>query len=914
MSELNPTRLRCEYREDPLGIDTRWPRLSWELQSDERGQIQRAYRILVASRRTILDNDRGDLWDSKKVVSNRTLHIVYSGRKLRSAQRVYWKVCAWGKTGQQGPWSEPASWEMALLEPKSWEGRWINDGKEFPAAENALFQEDPAPLFRKEFAVSKKIRHARAYISGLGYYELRLNGRRVGDSVLDPAWTDYAKRVYYSVYDVAELIQDGTNAVGITLGNGWYNPLPLQMWGKINLREHLAIGRPRVLLQLNIEFEDNTKQTISTNTDWAVADGPIRKNSVYLGERYDARCERAGWDRPAFDESGWNRPAIATEPLGLFRTQPLPPIRVTKTLKPVTLTEPSPGVTVFDFGQNFAGWVRLKVRGPAGACVRMRYGELLHDDGSLNGLTACAGQIKNKPVEPGSDRPATAWQQDEYLLKGEGEEIYTPRFTFHGFRYVEVTGYPGKPTLDALEGLRLNTAVESSGEFACSNDMFNRIQEMVRWTELSNIFGVQSDCPHREKFGYGGDIVGSGEMGILNFDMAAFYRKAVEDLADAARPNGGFTETAPCVGIADGGLGDQAGPVGWGVAHPWLQRQLFRYYGDTRLIQEQYERTKRWVELLGVTAKDHILDNGLSDHESLVPKPRALTGTAFYHYSVASLAKFARMLNKKEDAKRYTALVDQIKDAFNAKFLDPKSGRYDAGTQCCQSTAWWAGLAPKESRANVGQVLVDDILKNRDGHISGGIFGTKFTLLALTEMGRADVAYAMVNKKDFPGWGYMLENGATTLWEHWTKDANTYSHNHPMFGSVSEWFYKALAGIQAAPTADGFNQILIAPNIVGDLEWVRCHYDSIRGRIESNWRIEGDDLHLDIRIPPNTTAFVQIPTSNPSEVLESRKPVTEAEGVLVIDIPTSDTPPPAAFYRVDGGAYRFVAKAFRSSE
>ncbi len=376
---------------------------------------------------------------------------------------------------------------------------------------------------------------ARAYVSGLGYYELRLNGQRVGDHVLDPGWTSYAKRVLYSTYDVTAQLTRGRNAVGVMLGNGWFNPLPLAMWGRIKPGEALTTGEPRAIVQLVVEFADGTSQTIGTDETWRVGDGPVLRNSVYLGEVYDARREQPGWDTAGFDDSRWATAVLARKPqLGPLQAQDAPPIRITRTLKPVKLTEPKPSVFIFDFGQNFAGWARLRVQGPAGTRVRLRSGELLYPDGTLNGMTAVAGQIKGGGKDyryDGVGQPKTAFQLDEYVLKGQGMEVFTPRFTFHGFRYVEVTGFPGQPTLDSLEGLRLNSDVPSAGSFECSNELFNRIQEMVRWTELANLFSVQSDCPHREKFGYGGDIVASSEMAMLNFDMSRFYAKAAQDLA-----------------------------------------------------------------------------------------------------------------------------------------------------------------------------------------------------------------------------------------------------------------------------------------------------------------------------------------------------------------------------------------------
>ncbi|MDF2441219.1 MAG: alpha-L-rhamnosidase, partial [Abditibacteriota bacterium] len=796
--------------------------------------------------------------------------------------------------------------EMGLLTPQDWRATWIRSPRAAPANEEQLFEDRPAPLLRKEFVIDKPVARARAYVSGLGYYELHLNGAKVGDRVLDPGWTDPAKRVLYSTYDVSSQLKKGRNAVGALLGNGWYNPLPLRFWGHLNLRQHLTIGQPRLILHLAIRYADGSTQIVSSDETWKVGEGPLLRDNVYLGEVYDARREQTGWDSPGFDDAQWPLAATATEAVGPLRAQDVPAIKVTRRVAPLKVSEPKPGVFVFDMGQNFAGWVRLRVRGAAGTRVSLRYGELLYPDGTLNGMTSVMGQIKGGGADyryDGNGAPKTAFQNDVYILKGQGEEEYTPRFTFHGFRYVEVIGFPGRPSLDAIEGLRLNSDVASASTFACSNEMFNRIQQMVLWTQQSNMFSVQSDCPHREKFGYGGDIVATDEMAMLNFDMTRFYAKAVQDLADAVRPNGGLTETAPFVGIADEGLGGGSGPIGWGTAFPLLQWHLYTYYGDRQILEENYEATKRWIDLLQASAREHILDNGLSDHESLVPKPRALTGTAFYFYNVQLMSRIAYSVGRTQDAVRYAALAQQIKAAFNQRFLQVGTGRYDAATQACQSFALAMDLVPPSTKQQALKVLVDDIEVGRKGHLSTGIFGTKYMLQALSDLDRADVAYKIVNQKGFPGWGHMLENGATTLWEHWALSDNTFSHNHPMFGSVSEWFIKSVVGINPAPDAVGFNSILIRPQAVGDLTWARGSYRSIHGLISSDWKRDNGAFYLNVVVPANTRAEIHLPATQTSVVTESGKPLSRAVGIKKLRREGN-----AIVYVVGSGTYRFVAR------
>jgi alpha-L-rhamnosidase len=465
---------------------------------------------------------------------------------------------------------------------------------------------------------------------------------------------------------------------------------------------------------------------------------------------------------------------------------------------------------------------------------------------------------------------------------------------------VEVTGFPGKPKLESLEGLRLNSDVTSVGSFECSDPLFNRIQEMVLWTELSNLFSVQSDCPHREKFGYGGDIVASSEMALLNFDMSRFYPKVARDFLDAARPNGGFTETAPFVGLSDEGLGEGSGPIGWGTAEPLLLWQLYQYYGDRRLIEEQYEATKRWIELLKSKATDGILDNGISDHESLVPKPRALTGTAFYYFNLKLFARIAKALGKENDTKVAETDAANVAAAFNAKFLNHQTGQYDSGSQACQAFALFFGMPPDSDKAMTA-LLTD--LKTWSNHLSTGIFGTKYLLSSLSDYGRPDLAYEIVNQKTFPGWGYMLQNGATTLWEHWAYSDNIYSHNHPMFGSVSEWFYKHVAGISPAPDAVGFDKIIIKPEPLEHLTWAKARYDSARGRVSVEWEKKGGKFELRVRIPVGATARVLLPCMDLGSIRERGRSIERAKDVRFIELRGEKT-----CLEIPSGDYRFACR------
>ena len=894
--------LRCESQRNPLGIDERQPRLSWVFASGERDQAQSAYQVRVASTREALDRGQADMWDSGRTAGPQPVEVVYDGRPLASRTPYHWKVRVWDRQGRPSPWSAPAVFETAFLDPAEWAARWVNDGKPNPTSDEAFYDEDPAPLFRREFEFSAAVKRARLYVSGLGYYEASLNGERVGDHVLDPGWTLYGKRVYYSTYDVTRQLRRGRNCLGVTLGNGWYNPLPLRMWGRLNLREHLVVGRPRFIAQLEVELADGSRRRVVSDASWRVSDGPIRRNSVYLGERYDARHEVPGWDRPGLDEGPWRPASLAAEPLGPLQAQPQPPIRIADTLEAVAISEPLPGVFVFDLGQNFAGWARLRLAAPSGTEVRLRYAELLNADGTLNPLTSVAGQIKGlRKTEQGTleriggpGAPEFAVQADRYVARGGAEETFTPRFGFRGFRYVEVSGYPGRPAAGAVTGLRLHPDLEEVGSFESSSDLLNRIHAMSRRTFLSNLFSVQSDCPHREKFAYGGDIVATSDALMLGFDMARFYEKTVTDWADSARDDGMLTDTAPFVGIQYCG-------VGWAMVHPLLQWQLHQYYGNRRLIERQYDTSRRWLELVAASSPDLLIREGLGDHEALAEtKPEALL-TPLYHESARLLAQLGRLIGRETDAARHAALAEAIRDAYARSPV----GQRRPATQSAAAFALQLGLLPEPDRAAAVASLKDDI-RARGGHLSTGIFGTKFALEALSHEGQAQAVFDLVSRPSSPGWGHMLASGATTLWEHWAGSEDTYSHNHPMFGSVDEWLMRWLGGIQPDPAAVGFDRVVLRPQPVDGLDWVRSSYRSVRGPIVSSWSRRAGVFSWDVTIPTGTTATAFVPARSLEEITEGRgTPVPAVRATGVRDARMDGA---SAILQLGSGSYHFVSQ------
>ncbi len=877
---LKVVNLTCEENTNPLGVDKENPLLSWQLDSNEKNQYQKAYEIMVSTDAQKLLQGKALVWKSGYVKSDESLFIPYSGRKLKPFTRYYWKVRAYNQNNEVSEWSDIAWWETSMLKAEDWKAEWIFDGSKAPENEDDFYKDNPAPQFRKTFNVDQKIKSARLYIAGIGYYEASLNGEKIGDHVLDPGWTNYDKEILYSTYDVTKQLKSGNNCIGVILGNGFYNPQPMPIFKR--LRDFLTIGQPCLKAQLLITYQNGKQETIYTDESWKFNYGPIIRNNVYFGERYDAREELTGWNTTEYNDNNWKQAILVVNPpKGVLRTQMQPPIRIREVIHPKRMTETRRGEFVIDMGQNFAGVARIKVKGPKGTRITLRYGEDVYSDGSLNVMTSVAGQHKTvwnaNQEKPGA--PQTAWQEDSYVLKGEGDEIWSPRFTFHGFRYVEITGWPGRPTLDNIEGLRLCSDLEPTGDFSSSNELLNKLHKMIDYTFLSNVFSVESDCPAREKFGYGGDIVGVSRTYCYFYNMRNFYTKAIRDFGNDQRPSGGFTETAPYNGIGDFGTGAKGvGPIGWQLAFGFLQKQLYDYYGDKRIVTDYYPLLKKQVEYLTSESKDFIIDRCINDHESLDKRIPALFATAhFYHHAIL-IREFAQICNLKNDFQKYDQLAKNIKNAFIKNFVNTQNGCIGNRTPAEQAFGIFYGLIPDGLKDKVIEQLYASIAE-RDYHITSGIFGTPVLLTVLSDLNRNDIAYKIVTQKDFPGWGHMINSGATTIWETWKYSDNTYSQNHPMFGSVGEWMYQSLGGIKSG--APGFKEIIIKPQPAKDLKWTKCSYNSVRGKIVSNWKVENGVYKLSVTIPANTKAKVYIPSSS-NQIKENGKSVSQDSNIKVM--------------------------------
>ncbi len=1046
---MKPTGLRCEYLVDPLGIGEVQPRLSWMSESDRRGQKQTACHLLVASGKALLDSDSGDLWDTGKLASDRSIQVVYGGKPLTSRMRCYWKVRVWDGDGKASAWSEPAMWSMGLLEDSDWKAGWIgwdavpssdkgaagaadalfvkagswiwfpvgSPGRSAPvgecffrrsfevppgrkvksaavqgAADNAfalmlngrrvlkgnsfkncetadvtaqvrtgmntlavqasnvgdapnpagmicglriVFEsgppmtvltdpawrvsdkknEDwekpgygdegwrkarvigkygcgpwgafgggrpkskrylPAPHLRKEFTVSGEVSRASLYVTSQGFAEMRLNGKRVGDEFFMPGWTDYRKRIYYRTYDVTAMLKQGPNAIASILGDGWFR-------GNISIKGQNQYGRTiRLLAQLHVDYADGRTETIVSGPGWKAAFGPILESDMQAGESYDARREMPGWDRHGFDDSGWATVDTGSNVKPFIQAYPGVPVRRTRELPTVKLSEPRPGAHVFDLGQNFSGWIRLKVNGKAGDKVVMRFGEMLNADGT---------------VYTANLRSARA--TDTYILKGGGEEVWEPHFTFHGFRYVEIAGLPGKPSPDAVTGIVIRSDAPLTSSFECSNPLLNQLHSNIVWGQLSNYLEVPTDCPQRdERLGWTGDTQVFIRSGCYHQDVAAFFTKWMVDLMDTQTPDGRFGNQAPVFH----GHGSPA----WadaGIICPWT---IYKVYGDTRLIGRHYDAMARFIDACrrkGLKGPGGGFGDWLAVGAST---PKDLISAAYFAYSTGLMAELADALGKKQEAARYAKLFEDIRDNFQKTFVKA-DGTLAGNSQTAYCLALRYGLLTDEQRQQAASHLVERV-KAKDYHLSVGFVGVPILLPTLTEIGRSDLAYRLIQNRTYPSWGYSIEQGATTIWERWNSytkkdgfgDVKMNSFNHYAYGSCSEWMFRSMLGIETDGV--GFKGITMKPELGEGVTWARGHYDSIHGRIRSDWERDGKVFRWAVAVPANTTATVYVPAADVADVTESGRSAKSVEGVTFLRMEED-----RAVFRVDSGEYAFAS-------
>lgn len=942
--------LRCERLINPLGVDVSRPRLSWQIKSGQRGEMQSAYRVLVASSPEILAKENGDVWDSGKVLSSESIQIEYAGQPLVSAKPYWWKVRVWNQNGKASSWSAPAAFTTGLSTKADWqsaqwiafrpEDQWragweaaINSEtmgvkKSFPwltgqgftmwehlAAAKPVY--DASPLFRKEFKLDRPIRSATLFICGLGYYEAFLNGKKVGDHVLDPAWTSYNQRAFYVAHDVTTRLNPGVNTLGAMLGRGQFSPLANDIWG---LREDEAVDQPRLIARLNVTDADGTSQDIVTDSSWRTAGGPIVYDDTRHGEIYDARLERAGWTKSGFDESNWKISSVVNGQNPL-QAQLIPPIREFAAIKPVRCIERSKQEKLYDVGRNIAGWARVTVHGNRGAKVLVDYAEVPFDPelrGNFPGGKPAPDLAH--PEDTFRDLCTHVRQQNGYILKGQGAETFECHFSYKGFQFIRVLADEGA-VIDQVKAIPVHSDVENVGEFECSNPLLNQIQNAARATFLNNFHSIQTDCPHREKQGWTADLYLTAEAAMYNFDLASFYAKCMTDIADTQRPDGGLGQVAPT-----GGEGKGTSTL-WPAALVYVPADLCTFYGDCWTAAYHYENMKRFAKsslLRQVQGKPEIISDVLGDWASPLDQPaangessvmsppegRTLYATAAHFRVVSTLAQLARQLGKDDEARQFDEWAKSIADAFNREFFDASQNKYHGENatgyrQAANAVPLDYGLVPETVRAAVLDQLVENVHVKRGDRLNTGFVGTPALLNVLAE-NRPEIAYALATQTNYPSWGWMIKTGATTLYEQFGGDN---SHDHPMFGCISAYFYKYLAGIQPDAAAPGFGHFLIKPSIVGDLTWVRAHFGSPHGRIVSNWKLADGKLTINVIIPANTTATVFVPALPGKTdfgiegITESGKPVVNVKGVKFLKMENG-----SAVFAVESGSYEFARR------
>ena len=892
--QIEITNLQIEQKANPLGVDIENPRFSWNMESLQRGAKQSAYQILVASSAEKLKANEADIWDSKKIVSDKSIQIYYDGKTLESNRKYYWKVLVWDNNGDMRE-GGPAFWTTGLFKESDWKAKWIGLDKAVGSDRpNKAKRVLSARWLRKEFQVPKVVKSATVYISGLGLYELYLNGNKVGDQVLAPALSEYDKKSFYNTFDVTQNLQSGKNAIGVILGNGrFFAPRSIIPSKTRNY------GFPKVICQLEIEYEDGSTGTIVTDESWKLTtNGPIRKNNEYDGAYYDARMEMSGWDKPGFDASKWVDAELVAKPGKKLAAQLNEPIKIMEELSPVSVKELKKGMFIFDMGQNMVGWVELSVKGQKGDKVQMRFAETLNEDGSI-----FLENLRSAEVT------------DTYILKGDEKERWEPRFTYHGFRYVEMTGYPGKPDLSSIKGKVVYDAVETTGSFACSNPLINSIYKNAYWGIRGNYRSIPTDCPQRdERHGWLGDRSAecTGESYIFN--ISNLYSKWMGDVRDAQRENGSIADVAPSYWPL---YNDN---TTWPGTYLFASDMLYTQYGDLKTIETNYPHMQKWIEHMeqyitdGIMPKDTYGDwcvppEDLSLIHTIDPlrtTSSAVIGTAYFYTELKLMAKFAKLLGKKQDAADYLKKAEAMKIAFNEHFLDKNNVQYSNNSHTTNILALAFDLVPEQYIKGIKAKLLQKILGESNSHVGNGIIGGQWLMRTLTDAGYADVAYTLATEKSYPSWGYMVEQGATTIWELWNGDKGDpgmNSGNHVMLlGDLIIWFYEDLAGIKADPEIPAFKHIVMKLYVLGDLTNVTASYKSVYGEIRSAWKLGKDKFKWDVTIPANTTATVYVPTLNKEDVLESSALANDAKGVKFIRWEGN-----RAIFEIESGSYSFVS-------
>jgi alpha-L-rhamnosidase len=869
-AQLQVTSLTTDYKTNPIGIDNPAPQLSWIIQSDQRNTMQESYEIRAAIDPADLTKKKKQLWNSGTVSSSQSIHVRYQGLPLQSHQRIYWQVRVMDNHGKKSAWSDPAFFEMGKLKSSDWEADWIT-----PTWEENPKKSEPSPYLRKEFTLGKSIRKARLYISSHGLYQVEINGSRVGGQEFTPGWTSYDTRLQYQTYDITTLLKQNQNAIGIVLGDGWFRGNLGWIDGRNNWGEKLA-----AIAEIRVEYTDGTSVILATDESWKAATGPILESDIYNGELYDAGKELTGWSQVGYDDSKWT----GTEKIDVSKEKLIapegPPVKIVNTLEPLSIEKREEGWLV-DMGQNMVGWIRIKASGKRGDKIILRHAEVLDKEGNMYYDNLRAAKCTNT-----------------FILKGGTEESLEPHFTFQGFRYVMVSGYPGELTADKIRGLVIHSAMEPSGTFECSEPLINQLQHNIVWGLKGNFLDVPTDCPQRdERLGWTGDAQVFAPTACFNMNAATFYRKWLKDLAADQREDGAIPHVVPDI---LGGMG----ATGWadaGVVIPWV---VYLDYGDLTVLESQYESMKAWIGYMKERAGEDLIWTGdahfgdwlafastRSDYMGAYTL-KDLIATAYYSYSSSIVAKTAAILGHEQEARYYAQLSEQIKKAFNDEFVTP-NGRLVANTQTAYTLALAFDMLDEETAQKSAAYLAGEVEQFK--HITTGFLGTPLISLTLTDIGRNDLAYLLLNRKDYPSWLYPVTMGATTIWERWDgqkpdysfQDKGMNSFNHYAYGAIGKWMYQVVAGIGIDEQHPGYKHIIIKPMPGGGLTYARATHQSMYGTIVSGWKLDGEQLTLEVEIPANTSATIHIPgestaiTINGASLADSGMEIKEMEGKVL---------------------------------
>jgi alpha-L-rhamnosidase len=874
------TQLQCSNLENPLGVGAK-PDFSWIVSSGTRGAAQTAYQIILDSDEKNLKSESRCLWNSGKISSPQSAWIDYSGPALEPAKRYIWKVRLWDNNDNPSEWSTSASFITGLFARADWsDAKWIGY-EEIPDSlllvpgvhgnGNSLGEvakkRTVIPYFRKEFSLDKKIARALVFVSGLGQYELYVNGEKAGDRFLSPGWTDYRKTCYYNTFDITNNLRRGKNVLGAIVGNGFYN-INRERYRKLVI----AYGAPKMILKLIVKYSDGSEETIVSDRTWKASPSPVTFASIYGGEDYDARLEQGMWQEVGFSGKTWKESLEVREPSGVLMPEMDHPLKVMEVFDPTDITCSNDSICIYDFNQNASGIVRLKVQGKKGQVVRLVPGELISDDIHV--------------IQKASGEP----YYFSFTLKGGKEEIWVPRFSYYGFRYVEAEGArpagepnpENLPVITRLQLLHTRNSSPPAGSFSCSNELFNSIYKLINWSIKSNIASVATDCPHREKLGWLEQTHLMGNSIRYNFDIHNLYNKIIDDMTEAQLENGLVPDIAPEYVPFLGGFRDSPE---WGSACILVPWDMFKWYGDIGAVKRAYPMMKRYLNYLESMSEYYILTHGLGDWYDLGPKfpgeaqltPRALTATSVFFYDAKLLAEMAGLIGEKEDSIAFKNLSEEIRKAFNKEFFNPQTNVYSTGSQTAYSMPLFFGITDDSIRNKVTANLVSSIKENKNALTAGDV-GYRYLLRVLEQEGYSQLIFDMNSRTDVPGYGYQLSKGATSLTESWAGLRNV-SNNHMMLGHLMEWFFSGIAGIRQMKESIAFDHILIAPEIVGDITWADAAIESVHGEISSSWKIIDNDFSLTVRIPANCKATVELPQSDPDKISENGIPVRSSQNI-----------------------------------